>query len=99
MWHLFKNAEHQFNFAFIHFNSKFICGTRQGYENRKEAIEILLNMLDSTRDEETQGYGIYFIQDDTDPKKSVILEISNGVKDYVRVTKIKPSKRYAGNKD
>lgn len=99
MWHLFKNIEHQFNFAFIHFNSKFICGTRQGYENKKEAIDILINMLDSTRDEETQGYGVYFIQDDTDPKKSVILEISHGLPYISRETKIKPSKRYAGNKN
>jgi hypothetical protein len=88
MWHLFKNNQQLFEFAFIN-KGNYIAGTRQGYENRSGALKSLNTLV------RKPSLGMYFagilVQDDTGEKSQVIALY----KDNKQVlTNNKPGKRY-----
>lgn len=39
MWRLYKNKQNKFEISFVTKQGEFIVGSKQGYENRKDAVD------------------------------------------------------------
>lgn len=86
MWHLFKNNQKLFEFAFIS-KGEYIAGTRQGYENRSDALSALNHLARKS----IIYYGSILVQDDTGKEPIVIALFP---RERQVMTKNKPSKPY-----
>jgi uncharacterized protein YegP (UPF0339 family) len=75
MWHLFRNKQKQFEFAFIS-KGRYIAGTKQGYENRSDALSAL-NFLVRKPMPGGSFYAI-LVQDNTGEKPVVIALYTQG---------------------
>jgi hypothetical protein len=73
MWHLYKNANGKFEFAFIN-KGRYIAGTKQGYERGSDAKRVLFTLLSSACSTSDK----FIIQDDTGLKPVVIYLFKRG---------------------
>lgn len=64
MWHIYKNKQNKFEFAFIR-KGRYIAGTKQGYNRMSTAIESLVSCR-----EVVAGY--FEVQDDTGEKPVIV---------------------------
>lgn len=65
MWHLFKNSEGKYEFAFVN-KGKYIAGTNQGYEKKKAALRSFYSLAMFYHSDEYKATRVGFnIQDDT----------------------------------
>lgn len=88
MWHLFKNNQNQFEFAWIN-KGRYVCGTRQGYENRSDALYALFTLI--AKHNLSAYKGGWNIQDDTGKAPNVIRIFEKGRQ---VLTNIQPGKPY-----
>lgn len=88
MWHLFKNKKKQYEFAFIS-KGDYIAGTRQGYENRFDALKSLNYLVRKPVPSAT--FAGILVQDDTG---LIPVIISLYPKERQVMTTNKPSKPY-----
>lgn len=91
MWHLFKNNEGLFEFAFIS-KGEYVAGTRQGYERRSKALSSLYTLINSAQNGRASRDGRWYTMQDDSGVKSVILSL--GHKGKAIITKERAGKPY-----
>lgn len=53
MWRLYLNSQRKFEFAFVERNGRYIAGSKQGYENKSDAVKQLRKICKNSYQDES----------------------------------------------